>query len=56
MRVVDYSQDASVDGMWHAAFVRSPVAHGRVRSLEELQRGLSRFMMLLLRQQRSEIK
>jgi CO/xanthine dehydrogenase Mo-binding subunit len=34
VRVVDYSQDASVDGMWHAAFVRSPVAHGRVRSVD----------------------
>jgi CO/xanthine dehydrogenase Mo-binding subunit len=34
MRVVEYSQDAGVDGMWHAAFVRSPVAHGRVRSVD----------------------
>jgi CO/xanthine dehydrogenase Mo-binding subunit len=34
VRLVDYSQDAVVDGMWHAAFVRSPVAHGRVRSVD----------------------
>jgi CO/xanthine dehydrogenase Mo-binding subunit len=34
VRVVEYSQDARVDGMWHAAFVRSPVAHGRVRSVD----------------------
>jgi CO/xanthine dehydrogenase Mo-binding subunit len=34
VRVLEYSQDASVDGMWHAAFVRSPVAHGRVRSVD----------------------
>jgi CO/xanthine dehydrogenase Mo-binding subunit len=34
VRLVDYAQDASVEGMWHAAFVRSPVAHGRVRSVD----------------------
>jgi CO/xanthine dehydrogenase Mo-binding subunit len=34
VRVVEYSQDARADGMWHAAFVRSPVAHGRVRSVD----------------------
>ena len=34
MRLVDYSQDVSAVGMWHAAFVRSPVAHGRLRSLD----------------------
>jgi CO/xanthine dehydrogenase Mo-binding subunit len=34
VRLVDYSQDAGFDGMWHAAFVRSPVAHGRVRTVD----------------------
>ncbi len=34
MRRVDYSQDAGFDGMWHAAFVRSPVPHGRVRAVD----------------------
>lgn len=34
MRLVDYSQDVSAEGMWHAAFVRSTVAHGRVRSVD----------------------
>ena len=34
MRLVDYSQDAGFDGMWHAAFVRSPVPHGRVRAVD----------------------
>ena len=34
MRLVDYAQDAALEGMWHAAFVRSPVPHGRVRSID----------------------
>ena len=34
MRLVDYSQDVSAEGMLHAAFVRSAVPHGRVRSVE----------------------
>jgi len=34
VRLVGYSQDAGVEGMWHAAFVRSPVAHGVVRSVD----------------------
>jgi CO/xanthine dehydrogenase Mo-binding subunit len=34
VRLVDYSQDARYEGMWHAAFVRSPVPHGRVRALD----------------------
>ena len=34
MRLLEYSQDATADGMWHAAFVRSAVAHGRVRSID----------------------
>ena len=34
MKLVDYSQDARCEGMWHAAFVRSPVPHGRVRAVD----------------------
>ncbi len=34
MTLVDYAQDAAIEGMWHAAFVRSPVPHGRVRSID----------------------
>ena len=34
MRLTAYSQDATAEGMWHAAFVRSPVAHARVLSVD----------------------
>ena len=34
MRLTAYSQDATAEGMWHAAFVRSPVPHGRVLSVD----------------------
>jgi CO/xanthine dehydrogenase Mo-binding subunit len=34
VKLVDYSQDARCEGMWHAAFVRSPVPHGRVRAVD----------------------
>ena len=34
MRLLDYSQDVSAEGMLYAAFVRSAVPHGRVRSVE----------------------
>jgi CO/xanthine dehydrogenase Mo-binding subunit len=34
MRLVEYAQDAAREGMWHAAFVRSPVPHGRVASVD----------------------
>jgi CO/xanthine dehydrogenase Mo-binding subunit len=29
-----YARDVELEGMWHAAFVRSPVPHGRVRSID----------------------
>jgi CO/xanthine dehydrogenase Mo-binding subunit len=29
-----YAQDAELPGMWHAAFVRSPVPHGRVLAID----------------------
>jgi CO/xanthine dehydrogenase Mo-binding subunit len=34
VRLVEYAQDAALEGMWHAAFVRSPVPHGRVRRVD----------------------
>ena len=34
MRLVDYAHDAAAEGMWHAAFVRSPHPHARVASLD----------------------
>jgi CO/xanthine dehydrogenase Mo-binding subunit len=34
MRTLAYAQDALADGMWHAAFVRSPFPHARVRSVD----------------------
>ena len=34
MRLVDYARDAAAEGMWHAAFVRSPHAHARVLSVD----------------------
>jgi CO/xanthine dehydrogenase Mo-binding subunit len=29
-----YAQDAALDGMWHAAFVRSSIAHGHVTNVD----------------------
>jgi CO/xanthine dehydrogenase Mo-binding subunit len=34
VRLVDYARDVAVDGMWHAAFVRSPHAHARVLAVD----------------------
>jgi CO/xanthine dehydrogenase Mo-binding subunit len=34
VRLVDYAHDAAAEGMWHAAFVRSPHAHARVLSVD----------------------
>ena len=34
MRLVEYAHDAAAEGMWHAAFVRSPHPHARVASLD----------------------
>jgi CO/xanthine dehydrogenase Mo-binding subunit len=34
VRLVEYAQDAAADGMWHAAFVRSPLAHARVLGVD----------------------
>jgi CO/xanthine dehydrogenase Mo-binding subunit len=34
VRLVGYSRDAAAEGMWHAAFVRSPHAHARVISVD----------------------
>jgi CO/xanthine dehydrogenase Mo-binding subunit len=34
VRLVEYAQDAALEDMWHAAFVRSPAPHGRVRRVD----------------------
>ncbi len=34
VRLVEYAQDAAAEGMWHAAFVRSPHPHARVVSVD----------------------
>jgi CO/xanthine dehydrogenase Mo-binding subunit len=34
VRLVDYAHDAAAEGMWHAAFVRSPHPHARVLSVD----------------------
>ena len=31
---VRYAQDVRLEGQWHAALVRSPVPHGRVRAID----------------------